>query len=933
MGAYLSISTSTSSTTTTTTVTCTLYYHGNGTSYNYNNPKWKITFNGSTKSGTHDFTASTGAQKLGSASWTVSRATAAKSLTPKATFATGVSLGTLSKTGSAVSIPALPKYTLSASAGTGGSVSPTSQSIYYGYSGTVTATPSTGYSFSKWSTGSTSSTLSVKVTAATSVSASFVKNSYNLSLLTPQNGSISGSSGSIAYDTACTLTAVPNTGYHFVNWTNGKTGTTNPLSFNMPASALNIGATFAPNTYTVILNNNLPNGASTSQTDSATYDIEKVPAYTPTADGYIFKGWTIDKREPYAYQSTPSYINNKILNLTTTNNDTVTVYAVWEINAYNITYDGNGATSGTVPAIQQQKPSESTTIASSVNLVRTGYTRSSPEWYYYDTDGTKRECSNGNTITFTKSTTLFAAWIANTYKVHFHPNYGTDPYTTQTLTYDKTVTLNLNTFTRTGYHFMGWSISSSSDQVTYRDGASVINLKSEQNDIINLYAVWQANTYTISFNLNGSNEYPVTSASYPATTIKFNEPYSTIKPQNPKRLGHKFDKWEIDGQEIDLDHDIYNIAEDSTLTATWAPNSYTIEFDLGSLDNTKWTAIGKQLKENSTILSTSVLCTVGNYIDFSEITNPVRIGYEFKGWDGKYFQATSNIKDLSLDETTVILTAKWQENITYPTLKSVVYDRDNNPEHLKIKGSGTPFSVINSGSTNYTLSPTTFFVTNNINGQNYVTWGLNNNSGGSYNIINTNQDTAVLTFNPQYRRDESRDLFTSNKIKDYFNINNGEINSTNFPPRPQVSNQNESYNFSTDHIYNMTIYAFCHSYVVKNGQTIEIDEFVVPNISSGFISKSFYIMDVSLDGHEVAFGRKAPDQWAQYIKLDEYDEEEIYYRYDKITREFEKVSSDVVTEDNFQNYWVNNENFNSQYIKIYINGYLEQAIIDCGTWD
>ena len=48
-----------------------------------------------------------------------------------------------------------PRYTLTASAGEGGSVAPLTGTFNAGTQVSITATPSSGYSFSGWSNGST----------------------------------------------------------------------------------------------------------------------------------------------------------------------------------------------------------------------------------------------------------------------------------------------------------------------------------------------------------------------------------------------------------------------------------------------------------------------------------------------------------------------------------------------------------------------------------------------------------------------------------------------------------------------------------------------------------------------------------------------------------------------------------------------------------
>ena len=98
---------------------------------------------------------------------------------------------------------------------------------------------------------------------------------------------------------------------------------------------------------------------------------------------------------------------------------------------------------------------------------------------------------------------LYAVWKPVAYVVIFDRN-GADggSMEDQTFTYDTAASLRGNGYTRTGYHFLGWAKNASA-QVTYTDGASVNNLTATADDRITLYAVWEANTYTVRFDANG----------------------------------------------------------------------------------------------------------------------------------------------------------------------------------------------------------------------------------------------------------------------------------------------------------------------------------------------------------------------------------------------------------------------------------------------
>ncbi len=145
-------------------------------------------------------------------------------------------------------------YTLTYTAGAGGTISGTTPQygVVSGQSGTpVTAVPDTGYHFVSWSDGIMSATRTeTNVTADKSVTANFAINTYTLSYAAGPGGTLLGAtSQTVDYGTLGTaVTAVADTGYHFVSWSDGvMTATRNDAG----AANLSVTATFAINTYTL----------------------------------------------------------------------------------------------------------------------------------------------------------------------------------------------------------------------------------------------------------------------------------------------------------------------------------------------------------------------------------------------------------------------------------------------------------------------------------------------------------------------------------------------------------------------------------------------------------------------------------------------------------------------------------------------------------
>lgn len=83
---------------------------------------------------------------------------------------------------------------------------------------------------------------------------------------------------------------------------------------------------------------------------------------------------------------------------------------------------------------------------------------------------------------------LYSAW--NNYTIKYNKNGGTGEMADTSMTYNTAKNLSINTFTKTGCRFLGWS-TTSDGAVEYTDGQSVNNLSSSDGGSVTLYAVWE----------------------------------------------------------------------------------------------------------------------------------------------------------------------------------------------------------------------------------------------------------------------------------------------------------------------------------------------------------------------------------------------------------------------------------------------------------
>jgi uncharacterized repeat protein (TIGR02543 family) len=194
---------------------------------------------------------------------------------------------------------AIDTYTITASAGSNGSITPLGAVIVnYGTDQAFTITPDTGYHVvdvlvDVVSVGTPTSHEFTNVTADHTISATFAINTYTLAV-TAVNGTVTKDPYQESYNNGATveLTATPATGYHFLNWNGDSSATARTLAVTMDGDK-NITANFAVNTYklTIIA----VNGTVTENTNKATHDYNTTVELTATPEaGYHFVDWSGD---------------------------------------------------------------------------------------------------------------------------------------------------------------------------------------------------------------------------------------------------------------------------------------------------------------------------------------------------------------------------------------------------------------------------------------------------------------------------------------------------------------------------------------------------------------------------------------------------------------------------------------------------------------
>ena len=124
------------------------------------------------------------------------------------------------------------------------------------------------------------------------------------------------------------------------------------------------------------------------------------------------------------------------------------------------------------------------------------------------------------------------------YTIQFNANGGTGTMASQTAYVSGEITLNSNSFSRSGYAFSNWNTKADGTGTSYANGANVINLPIT-NGVATLYAQWVCPANYVCYSDNGANSSTKMgnqSVSASATTVD-------LRPSNFQRANYGFAGW------------------------------------------------------------------------------------------------------------------------------------------------------------------------------------------------------------------------------------------------------------------------------------------------------------------------------------------------------------------------------------------------------
>ena len=419
-------------------------------------------------------------------------------------------------------------------------------------------------------------------------------------------GSASVAASPVDYGGSTTATFTASSGYHidYVTDNGTKKDVTNASSYTYTVSSItsarNIVATTTPINYSISYN---LDGGSVSGNPSS-YNIESsFTLKNPTKTGYTFAGWTGTGISGVATSVSVAAGN--------TGNRSYT--ATWNPNTYTVTYDGNGATSGST-ASQTFQWDESKALSSNGFKKEYSITYDGNGGTPGKTSETAAATFNGwedrNDIIYNGTTYLWSTFDAPYYSNAYGDLYNAFGYNKYSL-----IAHYVNNGRSEGRN----PIDPSGARNYYRaDRLTVSNLTTSNGATLTMYANWSLKNVTL-----------------PTAT----------------RDGYTFDGWYNGSTKVGNAGAVYTPTANVTLTAMWTPINYNITYNLD----------GGSVSGNPASYNPETATFT--------LKNPTKSGYDFLGWTGsngstpqttvEIAKGTTGDKTYTANWKRIVFTVKW----------------------------------------------------------------------------------------------------------------------------------------------------------------------------------------------------------------------------------------------------------------------------------
>lgn len=366
-------------------------------------------------------------------------------------------------------------------------------------------------------------------------------------------------------------------GYTFAGWNTTPDGM--GVLYDDQASVRNLAtsgtttlyAQWTPNHYVVAFN---PHGGIGSM-DPQEFVFDAPPTSLSrnmfTRTGYTFFCWTINESGTGPLFGDGQPVQNIAPSGTTV------LYAQWAPITYTVVFNANdGSGAQTQQAFVYNEAGKQ--LAPNT-FERPGYTfkgwatSASGKVAYHNAEAVLNLCATQGELF-----PLYAVWEPNQYTIAFDANGADGHMASMAFVYDEPQSLPYNRFERTGYHFTGWNTKSDGSGEALVDGARVSALTTSGEVV--LYAQWEVNHYTVSFDSQGGSLVDSQSVAYGMPALR---------PADPVREGYGFLGWFANPYSLTPYSFEAPISSSIVLQARWIGNPYTLAFDAnggeGSMDD------------------------------------------------------------------------------------------------------------------------------------------------------------------------------------------------------------------------------------------------------------------------------------------------------------------------------------------------------------
>lgn len=507
-----------------------------------------------------------------------------------------------------------------------GTVTPkTDQQYEYQSEVTMKATPNKGYQFVQWKDGHKGDSIRTYIVEAkddTTFTAIFEPIIYTLTASAYEGkGTLSPSSGSVAYDSAVWVTATPNDGYTFDHWHDVFTGV-NPRKFTIVGDTALV-AYFKPKTYLVTIESeDTEKGTVDKGTSHYDYNTYITVTVTPKT-GYTFNGWSDGNRDNPRQIYVPA-------------NDDSHYRATFVANKHTITALPADNTMGTV-----SPQSTTADFGSTTKLVATANAG-----YLFDHwSNNSFSATQQFTLDKDRDTILYAYFKKNFYEVMVVANEGKRGKTTGSGSYEYLSKQSISATAEAGYHFEKWHDGNN-------DNPREITLNKPEN--VTYTAIFLPNQYKVKAesadplkgSVSGSGSF-----NYDSTI------YVLAKPKTGYELAYWADKsGKALSSEVNFEYRVEIKEPDTTFVAHFHPLKYQVNI---RPNNDTWGT----LTPNSDKYDFGTLLTLD--------TVKTAYGYHWAGWEDGTFGPSRTYEVQAKDDTTFV--GVFAPNTRYVTID---YDSD-----------------------------------------------------------------------------------------------------------------------------------------------------------------------------------------------------------------------------------------------------------------